>query len=187
MTQLRSRWKKSGGASCGRSSMAASAGLRVSELTAERMVDTAMVRANCRKKRPVTPPMKAQGTNTAESTAATPITGPVTSVIARSAAAYGSRPCLIQRSTFSTTTIASSTTMPIASTSPKRESVLRLKPRAAMAAKVPTIATGTATSGISVARQFCKNSSTTSPTSRIASRRVFSTSSIDSVMYGVVS
>ena len=58
---------------------------------------------------------------------------------------------------------------------------------AAIAAKVPTIATGTATSGISVARQFWRNSSTTSPTSRIASRSVLTTSRIDSVMYGVVS
>ena len=133
------------------------------------------------------PPMNAQGTNTAERTAATPITGPVTSVIARSAAAYGSSPWLIQRSTFSTTTIASSTTMPIASTRPKSDSVLRLNPMAAIAANVPTIATGTATSGISVARQLWRNSSTTSPTSRIASRSVFTTSTIDSVMKGVVS
>ena len=146
-----------------------------------------MVRANCRKNRPVTPPINAQGTNTAESTAATPITGPVTSVIAFSAAATGLSPCLIQRSTFSTTTIASSTTMPIASTSPNSERVLRLKPIEAIAANVPTIATGTATSGINVARQLCRNSRTTSPTSSVASRNVFTTSMIDSVMKGVVS
>ena len=151
------------------------------------MVDTAIVKANCRKKSPVTPPMNPQGTNTAESTAATPITGPVTSSIAFPAASRGESPSAIHRSTFSTTTIASSTTIPIASTSPKSESVLRLKPMAAMAAKVPTIATGTAMSGMSVARQFCRKSSTTRATSRIASRSVFTTSKIDSVMNGVVS
>ena len=58
---------------------------------------------------------------------------------------------------------------------------------AAMAAKVPTIATGTAMSGISVARQLCRNNSTTSATSTIASRSVLTTSRIDSVMNGVVS
>ena len=114
-------------------------------MTAERTVDTAIVRANCRKNRPVTPPINPQGTKTAERTAATPITGPVTSSIALPAASRGESPCLIHRSTFSTTTIASSTTMPIESTRPNRESVLRLKPMAAIAAKVPTTATGTAT------------------------------------------
>ena len=62
-----------------------------------------------------------------------------------------------------------------------------LKPIAAMAANVPTIATGTATNGISVARQFCRKRRTTSPTSTIASRSVFTTSPIESVMKGVVS
>ena len=57
----------------------------------------------------------------------------------------------------------------------------------AMAANVPTIATGTATRGISVARHFCRKRSTTRPTSRIASRSVFTTSKIESVMKGVVS
>ena len=41
------------------------------------------------------------------------------------------------RSTFSTTTIASSTTMPIASTRPKSDSMLSEKPNAAIAANVP--------------------------------------------------
>ena len=150
-------------------------------------METAIVRANCLKNSPVTPEKNAQGMNTADSTSATPITGPVTSSIARIAASRGARPCAIQRSTFSTTTMASSTTMPIASTSPKSESVLRLKPIAAMAANVPTIATGTATRGMSVARQLCRNTSTTTATIRIASRSVLITSKIESVMKGVVS
>ena len=62
--------------------MAASAGLRVSELMAENTVDAAIVTANWRKNRPVIPLMNAQGTNTAQSTSATAITGPVTSSIA---------------------------------------------------------------------------------------------------------
>ena len=64
-------------------------------------------------------------------------------------------------STASTTTIASSTTMPIASTRPNSVRLFRLKPSAAMTANVPTMATGTATSGMTADRQFCRNSSTT--------------------------
>ena len=101
--------------------------------------------------------MNAQGTNTAHSTTATATTGLVTSSIARRAASRAGRPFSSQRSTFSTTTMASSTTMPIANTSPNSEMLLRLKPNTFITANVPTMATGTATSGITVARQFCRN------------------------------
>jgi hypothetical protein len=69
------------------------------------------------------------------------------------------------RSTFSTTTIASSTTMPIASTSPNRLSALIEKPSRCSTAKVPTTDTGTASSGMMEARQVCRNRITTSTTS----------------------
>ena len=104
--------------------MAARAGLSVSELKAEITVETAMVTANWRKNWPVMPPRKAQGTNTAQSTRATAITGPVTSSIALRAASRGGRPCSSQRSTFSTTTMASSTTMPMARTRPNSDRLL---------------------------------------------------------------
>ena len=141
--------------------MAARAGLSVSELKAENTVETAIVTANWRKNWPVMPLMNAHGTNTAHSTRATAMTGPVTSSIALRAASRGGRPCSSQRSTFSTTTMASSTTMPMASTRPNSEMLFRLKPTAAMTAKVPMMATGTAISGISAARQFCRKTSTT--------------------------
>ena len=186
-TKPKSRSSTSFFAPFGFSRMAAKAGLSVREFTAESTVDTAIVRANCRKNSPTIPEINAQGTNTAHSTRATPITGPVTSCMARNAASRGDSPCSIQRSTFSTTTIASSTTMPIASTSPNRERLLRLNPSPAINANVPTIATGTATSGMSVARQFCKKTSTTSATRMIASRSVFKTSAFDSSINGDVS
>ena len=56
-----------------------------------------------------------------------------------------------------------------------------------MTAKVPTMATGTATSGMRAARQFCRNTSTTMATSITASSRVCTTSATDSRMNGVVS
>ena len=64
-------------------------------------------------------------------------------------------------STASTTTIASSTTRPIASTRPKSDSVLIEKPSSGKSANVPTSETGTASSGISVARQPCRKTNTT--------------------------
>ena len=56
-----------------------------------------------------------------------------------------------------------------------------------MTANVPTMATGTAISGMSVARQICRNTSTTIATRMMASRRALKTSWIDSSMNGVVS
>ena len=61
------------------------------------------------------------------------------------------------RSTASTTTMASSTTSPIASTRPNSDSVLIEKPNSGNMMKVPISETGTASNGISVARQPCRN------------------------------
>ena len=85
------------------------------------------------------------------------------------------------RSTFSTTTIASSTTMPMASTSPNSVSVLIENPKPSRTAKVPMIDTGTATSGMTDARQVCRNSTTTITTSSTASNSVMTTSRMDSL------
>src|SRR5215213_8242848 len=100
------------------------------------------------------PAMNAVGTNTAHKTNAIAITGAVTSSIAFRDASLGDNPSANQRSTFSTTTIASSTTIPIASTSPNNERLLSEKPSSASTANVPISDTGTAIMGISVARQF---------------------------------
>ena len=106
--------------------------------------------------------------------------GPDTSSIALRVASIGGRPSSMCRSTFSTTTMASSTTMPMASTSPNSDSVLSEKPSASMTAKVPTSDTGTATSGMIDARQVCRNTITTMTTSRMASNSVSTTARIDS-------
>ena len=83
--------------------------------------------------------------------------------------------------------MASSTTMPMASTRPNRVRLLRLKPITAMTEKVPMMATGTAVSGMIVERQLCKKISTTIATRMIASISVLTTSTIDSATNGVVS
>ncbi|KAF1030958.1 MAG: hypothetical protein GAK33_07762 [Burkholderia lata] len=83
------------------------------------------------------------------------------------------------RSTFSTTTIASSTTIPIASTIPNNDNALIEYPNASSSENVPMIDTGTAISGISDARQVCRNTITTITTSAIASSSVCTTALID--------
>ena len=85
-----------------------------------------IVTANCRNKVPDTPAMKAIGTNTENKTSVIARIGPVISAIAFLVASPGES-CgfsSMTRSTFSTTTIASSTRMPIASTIANSEIVL---------------------------------------------------------------
>ncbi|CAM3311899.1 hypothetical protein BUGL105410_29310 [Burkholderia gladioli] len=74
---------------------------------------------------PVEPEKRAIGTNTADSTVAMPTSAPVISRIDLRVASRGESPSsCITRSTFSTTTIASSTSRPIASTIANMVSVL---------------------------------------------------------------
>ena len=87
---------------------------------------------------------------------------------------------------FSITTIASSTTMPVARMMPKSVSVLMEKPISLMNANAPTSDTGIVIAGISVLRQLWRKMNITSTTSTIASASVFSTSRIDSSTTSVV-
>src|SRR6266545_6042885 len=87
--------------------------------------------------------------------------------------------------------MASSTTMPIASTRPKSVSVLMENPKTLSTANVPTSDTGMVSVGISVARQSWRNTYTVSTTSAMAITSVWTTSSIDTrtnsvVLYGRV-
>ena len=110
--------------------------------------------------------------NTANSTRAMATTAAPTSSIDTRAASSGVRPSFSLRSTFSTTTMASSTTIPTESTRPNSVSMLRVNPNACITAQVPIRATGIAITGMMVARQVLRNSSTTSTTSAVASRMV---------------
>ncbi|MNI72280.1 hypothetical protein D3C73_1282140 [compost metagenome] len=132
--------------------------------------------------------MNATGINTAHNTSTMATTGPATSSMARLAASLGVILCTCMlRSTFSITTIASSTTMPMASTMPNSVSMFTENPSASMPMKVPTIDTGTAITGISVARRLCRNRNTTITTSTSASKKVWITSEIDARVKAVVS
>src|SRR5262249_30455976 len=154
-------------------SNAESEGVKVSELKAEIAMEKAMVRANCLYSSPVVPGKNATGTNTDTRTSEVATTAPVTSLMATEAAACESL-CswLMWRWMFSMTTMASSTTKPVASTMPNKVSVLMEKFSSLIKAKVPMSDTGIATPGISVLRQSWRKSSITSMTKKIASPRV---------------
>ena len=141
----------------------------MSEQKQDSAVATAMVTANWRKKRPVIPSRKAVGTKTAQSTRAIDSSAPPTSSMVAVAARCTEVSVRRWRSTFSTTTMASSTTMPTASTRPNSVSTFRVKPKAIITPKVPISETGMARIGMVAARQFCRNSSTTSTTRNTAS------------------
>ena len=152
------------------------------------MTEIATVKANCLYNTPVKPPIKATGTNTEINTKAIPITGPCTFSIAATVAAFGFNPLYrISYSTASITTMASSTTRPMASTMASNVSVLIVKPITWKAAKVPIKDTGTAIIGITVDCQVCKNKYTIIATRSKASAKVFTTSFIDAFTNFVLS
>ena len=140
------------------SRMAHRAGLSVSATTVESRTATVTVTANSRYRIPVMPGNRATGMNTAASTSDVAISAPVNSSIAWMVASRAARPSsFIRRSTFSTTTMASSTTIPMTSTRASRFTVFRENPITSMAINVPITDTGTASEGISVVRQSCRN------------------------------
>src|SRR3546814_14297279 len=87
---------------------------------------------------------------------------------------FGVAPCSMWRMMSSITTMASSTTKPVATIRAISEIVFSVKPHKYMTQNVPTSETGTATLGISAARNCRKNSSTTSITSTTATTSVSS-------------
>jgi len=137
---------------------------------------------------PVEPPKNAMGPKTADRTSPMPISALVIWSIDLAVASRGERPSsLMIRSTFSTTTIASSTSRPIASTMANMVSMLMEKPKSPSIPKVPRMTTGTAMVGIRVARMLPINRYMTRNTSAIASKSVLTTSSMATRTKGVVS
>ena len=134
------------------------------------------------------PGKKATGTKTEISTSEVATTAPVTSRMAAEAAVMTSVwSSWMWRWMFSKTTIASSTTRPVASVIPKRVKVLIEKPKSLTKAKAPTRDTGMVIAGMTVLRQSWRKRKMTAMTKRIASRSVISTSRIDSPTTVVVS
>ena len=128
------------------------------------------------------------GTNTASSTSVVATTAPPTWCMAFDAASLGGNPSSsMMRIVFSTTTMASSTTMPMARINPNRLRLLIDRPAASMTENVPIRETGIAMAGIRVARKSCRKMNTTRTTRTIAMMSVVMTSLMDCLMYRVVS
>ena len=101
---------------CGRTSFDAIIGVRVRATNAEIATAPASATDSSRNSRPVLPSMKPTGRNTATSTVVVAMTANATCLVPRDAATSRGSPRSARRWMFSSTTIASSTTRPIAST-----------------------------------------------------------------------
>ncbi len=133
-------------------------GDRVRATKVEKATAAAIVRANSENSRPTSPCRKAMGTNTATSTTEVATTAKPTCRVPRKAATRRVSPyCSMRRCTFSSTTMASSTTSPMASTRASRVRMLMEKPRASSTVKVAMMETGTVTAGTSMARTDPRN------------------------------
>ncbi len=147
-------------------------GVSVSATKPETSTAPARVSANSTKIRPVRPGVKASGANTATRVSVMATTAKPISLAPLSAAWKGSSPSSMWRKMFSSTTMASSTTRPMASTRASRVKVFTVKPAAAMMAKAPIRLTGIVTSGMMEARRVRRNTNTTRATSTTASAMV---------------
>ena len=123
--------------------------------------------------------MNATGINTEAITREMAIMAPLISFIAFSVASTGVS-LLRDISTFtaSITTIASSTTIPIAITRANNDIMLSVMLKTSIAMKLPNKDTGTAIIGITAERQSPKKTNTTRATSMKASNNVWTTLSI---------
>ncbi len=149
------------------SSQAHIIGVVVSEITSEIITAADSVTANSRNRRPTCPPMNSSGMNTATSDRLIESTVKPTSRAPSKAACMRSMPFSMWRAVFSSTTIASSTTKPVATVSAISDRLFRLNPSSHITPKVPSSETTVATAGITVARTLRRNTLTTSTTSRI--------------------
>ncbi len=134
------------------------------------------VSANSRNRRPTIPPIRRIGRNTAINEMLIDSTVNPTSRAPASAASTRPLPASAWRDIFSSTTIASSTTKPVAIVRAISDKLFKLKFRRYIAAKVPTIETSTATLGMIAARISRRNKKTISVTKRTAMTKVHSVS-----------
>ena len=104
-----------------------------------------------------------------------------------SAACIRSMPASMWRLVFSSTTMASSTTKPVATVSAIRLRLFRLKPSKYITPNVPSSDTMVATAGMMVARALRRNSPTTSTTKMMETTSVSSISRSDERMELVLS
>ena len=118
----------------------------------ESVTANARTKPNSANNRPAMPGKKEIGMNTAASVAVVASTAKNTCLRPWTAAARGPRPRARWREMFSMTTMASSTTRPVARTSASSVMMLIEKPTSHIAASVPISAIGTVMAGMKVTR-----------------------------------
>ena len=158
-------------------------GDRVSATMPEIVTAPAKVKANSRNSEPVRPPCSPMGRYTATSVAVIAITGPTNSRAPRMAASKRLLPSLICRSTFSTTTMASSTTKPTDSTIANNVRRFTLKPNICIRKTAPINEIGIAMMGTMTDRREPRNRKITNMTISNVSISVVMTSRIELSIY----
>ena len=147
-------------------------GVSVSARNPDTSTEPASASANSTNSRPVRPGVKANGAYTATRVKVMAITAKLTSLAPLIAAENGSSPSSMCLKMFSSMTMESSTTRPMASTRASKVSVLIENPARAIMAQVPTRLTGMVTMGMIEARKVRKNTKITRATSKVASMMV---------------
>ena len=132
-------------------------GVSVRATKAENRIAAATVKPNSRNMRPILPGRKEIGRNTAVSVAVVAMTAKAISRLPSSAASIMGCPSSRRRKIFSNTTMASSTTRPMASTIPSSVSTLMENPSAYITVKAAIMETGMVMAGMSVARHCPRN------------------------------
>ena len=151
---------------CGSYQIEDSIGSSVKETNSEISTAAETMMPNWKKKRPMMPPMKATGRNTATMQKVVASTASPISLVPSIAACRCVLPKPIWRMMFSRTTMASSIRMPMARLRAIRVSTFRVKPKAAMTMKAPNTEIGRARPVITVLRQECRNRNTMAMVSR---------------------
>jgi len=157
-------------------------GDRVRATNPEMATAPARVKANSRNSEPVRPPCRPMGAYTAARVTVMAMIGATSSRAPYKAASKGDCPSLRCRCTFSTTTMASSTTRPTDRTMASRVSRLRVNPNTCIKNTAPISDSGMATTGMKAERSEPRNKKMTSTTISRVSARVFTTSRMALVM-----
>ena len=142
-------------------------GVVVKDTTSEIKMAAVITTANSWNKRPSTPPMNKIGIKTATNDTLMATTVKPISRLPCNTAWRSGTPRSRKRVMCSSTTIASSTTNPVAIVSAIRLKLFKLKLSKYITAHVPAKDNGTATAGISAVRQRFKKSATTKITKPI--------------------
>jgi hypothetical protein len=155
----------------------------VNEITSDTMIAAAVVSRSCGRSGPTRPSMNATGKKMMTSDSVVAMTASAISAVPWPAATIGVSPSSwMRRKMFSSTTTASSMTMPTASTRPSIVRLFSVKPMYRMNVNVAMIDVGIASPATSVLRQSRMKISTVNATRSAPSHMCSVTVSIDALM-----